>query len=92
MDFDFRLQPIAYAEFRNRLSEFDIIEDESTFRGARTFRQYRMGVGLSHFYSVSYRGDEAEVLPPTIEAILAHFGVTAAEWFQAGQDISKKAE
>lgn len=89
--FDLRIPPVKFSALREHLETFDIIES-GEFEGARVFRQFRMGVGTADFYPVAYRGEDAEVFPPTIMALLGHFGISADEWYAANQGIRKAAE
>ena len=78
-DFDLRIQPIAFEEFRRRLRLIGI-EATGEHVGAITFRMFRMGLGTPGFYSVAYRRDDGMVYPPTIEAVLRYFGIEASDW------------
>ena len=81
--FDIRVQPVTFAELRQRLKALDIIEDGTPSHGTRVLRQFRMGVGTDQFFSIAYRGEKHMVTPPTIENLLDRFGLTAADWAAA---------
>lgn len=80
------IRPLRFQEFRSRLEARGVYEQPCpSHAGTRTFVRPRVGGDLwsGAYYTVIYKGEDIEVAPPTIEAVLWSFGISIEAWLRS---------
>lgn len=78
------LRPIPFRVMAKQLEHFGVIDTgempDPTGVTCHIFRWFRMGLGTGKYYSFPYDGENAIVVEPELEGILAYFDIDHDEF------------